>query len=365
VFVREASPAASIELRPGDRVLFVAPHPDDEALGGGGLLQRARCSCARVEVVFVTDGENNPWAQRASERRLRIAPADRARFGRKRRAEALASLGRLGVAADAATFLGLPDQGITDLLVRDSARFLDPFGALCERLRPSVLVAPSPADLHPDHSACAVLLDLAEVARRSPPPWLRLSYLVHHPARRRPASGGVIVDLADDELIRKRAAVDCHRSQRVLRGPWMAGFVSGDERFFTPDDALAAAPHPIRSVRGRGDVLELEISSHSRPGAFGRRTMVVVVATPDRPTHALVAPLPGSRRSVTVTDATTDEALAEGRWLGRSGRGTLVVPSSLFPSNAAVFAKLERRFGFFDEAGWRRVERGTFGSGER
>ena len=42
------------------RVLMLAPHPDDESLGTGGLIQRATRAGGEVHVVFVTDGDNNP-----------------------------------------------------------------------------------------------------------------------------------------------------------------------------------------------------------------------------------------------------------------------------------------------------------------
>jgi LmbE family N-acetylglucosaminyl deacetylase len=51
-------------------LLVLAPHPDDEALGTGGLLQAAALLGVPVRVVFATNGERNPWAQRAVERRL-------------------------------------------------------------------------------------------------------------------------------------------------------------------------------------------------------------------------------------------------------------------------------------------------------
>ena len=74
------------------RILILAPHPDDEALAVGGLLQRAIRMRAEIHLLFVTDGENNPWAQRATERRWRIAAADQERLRTRRRSEALASL---------------------------------------------------------------------------------------------------------------------------------------------------------------------------------------------------------------------------------------------------------------------------------
>ncbi|HWN81625.1 MAG TPA: PIG-L family deacetylase, partial [Candidatus Udaeobacter sp.] len=100
-----------------DRILLLAPHPDDETLAVGGLLQQAVQAGARVRVVYVTDGENNPWAQRANERRWTIGAADRLRWCVRRRAEALAALAVLGIEPEHAVFLGFPDQRLTDRLL--------------------------------------------------------------------------------------------------------------------------------------------------------------------------------------------------------------------------------------------------------
>src|SRR6478736_5359349 len=67
-----------------DRILYFAPHPDDESLGGGGLIQHAVGVGAAVKVVFLTDGDRNPWAQRAAERRWTIGPKEQARWGKRR-----------------------------------------------------------------------------------------------------------------------------------------------------------------------------------------------------------------------------------------------------------------------------------------
>src|SRR5690348_6202609 len=58
-----------------DRILLVAPHPDDEMLGAGGLLQRAFALNASVRILFGTNGEDNPWVQRYWERRWNIRAA--------------------------------------------------------------------------------------------------------------------------------------------------------------------------------------------------------------------------------------------------------------------------------------------------
>src|SRR6202008_2455796 len=85
-------PPAGIQIGPRDRLLVLAPHPDDETLGTGGLLSRAARLAIATEVVFVTDGDDNPWPQRVLERRIRLDAGARARWAERRRFEAVAAL---------------------------------------------------------------------------------------------------------------------------------------------------------------------------------------------------------------------------------------------------------------------------------
>ena len=41
---------------PGDRWLFLAPHPDDEVMGAGATIAEARSRGVDVRLVVVTDG---------------------------------------------------------------------------------------------------------------------------------------------------------------------------------------------------------------------------------------------------------------------------------------------------------------------
>ena len=41
----------------GERLLVIAPHPDDETLGAGGLIQRVLERGGTVRVVLVTAGD--------------------------------------------------------------------------------------------------------------------------------------------------------------------------------------------------------------------------------------------------------------------------------------------------------------------
>ena len=52
--------------------MLIAPHPDDEALACSIILQRAVRANAAIRVVYVTDGDDNPWPQRVLERKWRL-----------------------------------------------------------------------------------------------------------------------------------------------------------------------------------------------------------------------------------------------------------------------------------------------------
>src|SRR6476619_2961058 len=87
--------APTFDIR--SRLMLIAPHPDDEALACSVILQQAVRAGAAIRVVYVTDGDNNPWPQRALERRWRLSASDRKSRGKLRRAEALAAMRVLGI----------------------------------------------------------------------------------------------------------------------------------------------------------------------------------------------------------------------------------------------------------------------------
>lgn len=116
-------------------VVVVAPHPDDEVLGAGGLLQVLAGAGASIEVCAVTDGEgSHPGAAKPD-------------LGVIRTAESTAALGRLGLAGIPRARLGLPDGEVA--AHREAvATFLS------SRLGPrSLCVAPWAGDGHPDHDS--------------------------------------------------------------------------------------------------------------------------------------------------------------------------------------------------------------------
>ena len=119
---------------PIEPVLIVAPHPDDETLGAGGLIAAQRLAGVDVIVAAVTDGE----------KAYGYTPG----LAALRRVEQTNALALLGVPSGNIIRFGLPDS---DVASREHE--------LVERLAPLVsehthVIAPWQGDFHPDHAAC-------------------------------------------------------------------------------------------------------------------------------------------------------------------------------------------------------------------
>lgn len=240
-----------------ERTLIVAPHPDDDAIGAGGLIQRAVASGARVRIVFATDGDNNPWPQRFFEHKLVIRKRDRAQWGAMRRGEALEALARLGVDRGAATFLGFPDQKIATLARQGDERVLDALRAVVAEFRPTLIVCPSSRDLHADHRALAWF---AHRAAGDDTPIV--TYVIHgDPIEERMA---VRLELTPREQLWKRQAIECHKSQLLLSRERFLSHARRVESFYAaehdlvgveslPAGWLAALKHAGRVVFGTYD----------------------------------------------------------------------------------------------------------------
>lgn len=343
-----------IQLSPADRLLVVAPHPDDETLAAGGLIQAAVAAGAAVRVALFTDGENNPWAQRATERRLFIGDAARRAFGSRRRREALASLAALGLGEDGAEFLGFPDQGTTAALLAGDRTAADRLAGLVREWRPSLLVGPSLYDLHPDHSALALVLlgALARLKLQGGPSPRLLTFVVHNPHLRHAASQTASVRLGPDQVARKLHAIRCNRSQLFWRGSWLVSFAADRESFWEGNAPAADAGHPIVGAEWRDEALVLGIASRSRARAWGMRTLLVVGTGDATSPVRLAVALPGRTSTTSVVDPRDGRALGVARLTGTPRRGELTLPRELLGPPGPLFAKIARRFGFFDEAGW-------------
>ena len=65
--VQRGQPAPRLTVDSDTKLLVIAPHPDDEVLGAGGLMQRVRAAGGMVHVVYLTDGDGYPEGVRAEQ----------------------------------------------------------------------------------------------------------------------------------------------------------------------------------------------------------------------------------------------------------------------------------------------------------
>jgi len=123
-----------------DKVLVLSPHPDDDALGCGGLLKQLAESGAKIKVIYFSDGSRGTRSGKANESLIA-----------EREEEARESGKVLGIGEE--KFLRLPDSKIVvDLNLAAQIRRELEFD------KPDLLLSPSLEDPHPDHFAVAEAL---------------------------------------------------------------------------------------------------------------------------------------------------------------------------------------------------------------
>jgi LmbE family N-acetylglucosaminyl deacetylase len=273
----------------GTVLLVIAPHPDDEILCCAGVVQRVLRAGGHASVVWLTSGDASVLGRLLVERGL-PGQTDKARaLGVRRMTEARAATARLGVAASGQLFLGYPDGAVLGLLGEhrrspytspatgaaavpypdalfpghpyDGESLERDLAAVLERVHPTLILAPSPRDSHPDHRA-AGLLTIAVCAPRALLPAVR--YWIVHGGEGWPAPRGLLsgvpltpaplaVPLASAaftlepaEEDRKLLALQAYRSQLQVLAPFLLAFVRTTELFSARADA---APPPTRPAR--------------------------------------------------------------------------------------------------------------------
>ena len=245
-------PFSDYPLRPGSfaaglgSTVVIAPHPDDEALGCGGLLALLQQAGQPLAAVLVSDGTmSHPNSA------LFSAPARRA----VREAEFRHALSILGAGAVEPLLLGLPDSRVPSTNSEaDFAEAVERLREFLQRQQAATVLVPWRRDPHPDHRATALLVQAALAGLAHPP--RRLEYMVWAWERASPADlptpadavRGFRVDVSAG-VAQKARAIAVHRSQ-VAPGVFTddpAGFLLSAEmlaHFAGPYDVFFEATDP-------------------------------------------------------------------------------------------------------------------------
>lgn len=236
-------------------ILIVAPHPDDDVLGSGGLIQKAVRAGKPVYVIYLTNGDANRDTLRHFLH-VPLRPDSYRKLGFIRHQEALRVEHYLGVPQSHLFFLSFPDsislqiatspnpnqvyRSPATLLDKSSYPFsyrrnapyskaaaLSMFVELLRKIKPETVIVNHPADRNPDHRAARIfLLEALRLTNLSP---VILSFLVHYP--KWPTAQAVLTSpsalasrnvrslaLTGEERMRTYRAFQLYRSQFNPRG---------------------------------------------------------------------------------------------------------------------------------------------------
>ncbi len=304
----DAFAPAPLALQDADRIMVLAPHPDDEALSAGGLLQEALARKLPVRVVFLTYGDNNELSFMLYRKRPVVAPSDVRRMGEVRHGEAQHAAAALGLTPEHLVFLGYPDFGTLDIWERHwgdalpfrsmltrvrAVSYADAFrpGAayrgdeilrdletLVREFRPTLLLTAHPADFNPDHRALYAFTRVALWNLREEVQPRLLPYLVHFkkwplprgyhpdapmlpPPDLLPAAAWTAFYLPAGLADGKRRALQAHASQYAYSAKFLDTFARSTELFGDlPPVRLAASAPAILDADAEADEAPLPLA---------------------------------------------------------------------------------------------------------
>jgi len=287
-----ASPAPALTVTGDTRLLVVAPHPDDEVLGAGGLMQRVYTAGGVIRVVYLTDGDGYPEGVRAEDHVKTPTASDYRGYGQQRQKEAHKALESLHLGDRCATnFLSFPDAALCKLtrvywsekrrayrspytrrdrpplretLVPDTEYRGEDLSQELARIigdfRPTLILVPRAEDQHADHCAAWFFLmdalgDVKRVHAAYAPDVV--NYIIHFnswppegggqrlappPGLRGGASGWISFPLTLDEQRSKRAAVKQYGSQMHVMREFLESFTRANEVFSRPAATRVVLP---------------------------------------------------------------------------------------------------------------------------
>ncbi|WP_407570365.1 PIG-L deacetylase family protein [Deinococcus altitudinis] len=276
----------------GEKIMILSPHPDDETLCCGGMIEQARAAGAEVYVTFVTSGDGFEFDAALEGRQLRPGAQAFRNLALKRMNEARSATRALGIPASHLSFLGYPDGGLLHLFLENYATpYLSPtskldkvgyvgaaspgnsytglnlerdLSAQVEAVNPDLLLVPAPQDAHPDHRTTSYLA-LRLMAERGQTS--RLRFWVVHGGLEWPLPKGLHrsepltlpsramnlawtrADLTPAQVLRKADAIRAYRSQTALLGRFMEAFERRNELLSTtplPPGPLTDTASPYR-----------------------------------------------------------------------------------------------------------------------
>lgn len=357
-----------------DRVLILAPHPDDESIGCAGAILAALRAGAKVHVAYLTNGDHNQWAFIVYEKRITLRQGEFIHMGEVRREEAVKAMQLLGLRESDLTFMGYPDFGTFKIFTRvwDSDK---PYKGLLTRVsavpykdnlsfgapytgesiladlkivllsfRPNKVFVSHPADVNGDHKTFYLFLQVAlnDLTLSLPHPKV-YPYLIHHsgwplprhyhpelkiepPAKLAPSDiHWVSLPLSAEDVEKKRQAILCYRSQTSTSAFYLLAFARGNELF---------GDYPAVELKRQASLKEQGAQFFGFSSMFSEKEMPSLLDTPE-----ILARDSQGKVSYAVLDNDFLIRLQRGEKIGKGFNGVIY----LFPySDKKPFARMPK-----------------------
>ncbi len=268
----------AISFSKHDRILIIAPHPDDEVLANSSVIIKGREVGATIKVMFVTFGEHN--TSTLAKFLFFPSPLTADLLAARRHREAINAAKVLKLSENDLIFLGFPDFGtlkiwdnnfsertyIAGIDIHDKTFYSGvykkgvPFTALEElklfeevisSYKPTKMFYPSTFDLNPDHRASGLFTEAALYDLKGNIRPEVYTYFVHSESWPEPVGyypnfflsppsyfinfegNWSSINLSEDEEMLKYKADRAHVSQYWTKPRFMASFVRKNELFLT------------------------------------------------------------------------------------------------------------------------------------
>lgn len=300
-------PAPRLSLMPEDSVLVIAPHPDDETIGAGGIIQEALRLNIPVYVMYLTNGDSNPLAFSRYKKRPVLGKKQALEMGKLRQQEAIEATSHLGLREEQLIFLSYPDYGTLRIFLKywqtkssyrstltralnipyplsltpgaghQAQNVLADFKKVLLKVKPTKVFVTHPVDENSDHQAAYLFLraalwdleeQLGEVAL--------YTYLVHAVDWPRDIDENIGswtgFTLSSEQIDRKKEAIDRYRTQIPYKPKFLYSFVRPDELFSSiPDTVLNAQTLDARAW----ELLDQDQSSRGANDRIGPQHRIV------------------------------------------------------------------------------------------